>query len=469
MEVDLVEHDLSEDDNYSIDEYNEDDLNFEGERCGICMDVVIDRGVLDCCQHWFCFTCIDNWATITNLCPLCQNEFQIITCVPVYDTISSTKTDEDTHPSDDSWSVDGRNSFPSYYIDENVVVCLGDDCTIRNGLAAVGEDSNLDTSIACDLCDKWYHAYCVEFDTESSCEESWLCPRCLVLKAAEKSDMISRSGPSKELSHDAGGQCVVGSDLVGKVLVSVADVGETALVVSMVEGDKMNEESVGNPSSIDLYADIVVDTVLSDPTTNLSRLGSLPCSGSIVEPNLVSEGLGLSLLQNTFVPSTSSLNPIESTHLMTHIDEKTTGELRLLDGQQTRSRELFAESSNDTLLEAGLDLHLALSSNPSSAAQTPATQPAVDLTINETEIFSDPVQLQNATKKHLLPVDMVMEDTKEIISAPKMSSDIRENGADSVKRKNSDNSVINTLSAISILIVLAQLKKVFMDLEEHLG
>lgn len=100
----------------------------EGQKCGICMDVVVDRGVLDCCQHWymphlilsifffyffyfrlwgeiwfdnisllfividiayhscnfrFCFSCIDNWASITNLCPLCQNEFQIITCVPV--------------------------------------------------------------------------------------------------------------------------------------------------------------------------------------------------------------------------------------------------------------------------------------------------------------------------------------------------------------------------------------------------
>lgn len=33
----------------------------------------------------FCFGCIDNWATITNLCPLCQNEFQLITCVPVSD------------------------------------------------------------------------------------------------------------------------------------------------------------------------------------------------------------------------------------------------------------------------------------------------------------------------------------------------------------------------------------------------
>lgn len=31
--------------------------NLEGERCGICMDVIIDRGVLDCCQHWYVFFC----------------------------------------------------------------------------------------------------------------------------------------------------------------------------------------------------------------------------------------------------------------------------------------------------------------------------------------------------------------------------------------------------------------------------
>nr|XP_028951745.1 uncharacterized RING finger protein C32D5.10-like [Malus domestica] len=59
----------------------QDNPNFEGETCRICMNAIIDRGVLDCCQHWFCFSCIDNWATITNLCPLCQNEFQMITCV----------------------------------------------------------------------------------------------------------------------------------------------------------------------------------------------------------------------------------------------------------------------------------------------------------------------------------------------------------------------------------------------------
>lgn len=112
-----------EEENCYIDEINDDYSTLDGERCGICMDVVIDRGVLDCCQHWFCFTCIDNWSTITNLCPLCQSEFQLITCVPVYDTIGGSQTDEDLYTRDDDWSIEGKTntlSFPSYYIDENL-------------------------------------------------------------------------------------------------------------------------------------------------------------------------------------------------------------------------------------------------------------------------------------------------------------------------------------------------------------
>ena len=30
----------------------QDDSVFENAPCGICLDVVIDRGVLDCCDHW---------------------------------------------------------------------------------------------------------------------------------------------------------------------------------------------------------------------------------------------------------------------------------------------------------------------------------------------------------------------------------------------------------------------------------
>ncbi|XP_038725825.1 uncharacterized protein LOC120016922 isoform X1 [Tripterygium wilfordii] len=61
--------------------------------------------------------------TWLNLCPLCQSEFQMITCVPVYDTLGSSKNDEEAFSRDDDWCVDWRRntlSFPSYYIDENL-------------------------------------------------------------------------------------------------------------------------------------------------------------------------------------------------------------------------------------------------------------------------------------------------------------------------------------------------------------
>lgn len=31
----------------------QDETILQNERCGICMDIIIDRGVLDCCNHWY--------------------------------------------------------------------------------------------------------------------------------------------------------------------------------------------------------------------------------------------------------------------------------------------------------------------------------------------------------------------------------------------------------------------------------
>ena len=40
--------------------------------CPICLDPISDkRGVLDC-DHDYCFECIDNWMTETNICPMCK-------------------------------------------------------------------------------------------------------------------------------------------------------------------------------------------------------------------------------------------------------------------------------------------------------------------------------------------------------------------------------------------------------------
>jgi len=98
---------------------------------------------------------------------------------------------------------------------------------------AAEDDATLDTSIACDSCDKWYHAICVGFNPEVTSENSWLCPRCVSSEVKHTADVILKQNLSEE--------CVIGSDRTstdasfsGRVSVSVADEGETALVVSMV-------------------------------------------------------------------------------------------------------------------------------------------------------------------------------------------------------------------------------------------
>ncbi|CAN4095193.1 unnamed protein product [Withania somnifera] len=263
MEMELFTEAMAEEENCFIDENNDDYSTLDGERCGICMDVVIDRGVLDGCQHWFCFTCIDNWATITNLCPLCQSEFQLITCVPVYDTIGGNQVDEDLYSRDDDWSIEGKTntlSFPSYYIDENAVVCLdGDGCKFRAGSVTNEGDLNLDTSIACDSCDIWYHAFCVGFDPEDTSESSWLCPRCLD-KLPEKSASYKKVGPENPSNN-----CLLEASFSGKVSVSVADAGETAVVVSIVEKNKQGEVSAKDLSNLDTEEANNTGNLIPDP------------------------------------------------------------------------------------------------------------------------------------------------------------------------------------------------------------
>uniref|UniRef100_A0A1S3XD44 Uncharacterized protein n=1 Tax=Nicotiana tabacum TaxID=4097 RepID=A0A1S3XD44_TOBAC len=51
MEMEYFPEAMPEEESCSFDENNDDYSSLDGERCGICMDVVIDRGVLDCCQH----------------------------------------------------------------------------------------------------------------------------------------------------------------------------------------------------------------------------------------------------------------------------------------------------------------------------------------------------------------------------------------------------------------------------------
>ncbi|KAF8379716.1 hypothetical protein HHK36_029161 [Tetracentron sinense] len=374
MELEVDTNGISEEANFEVFEYDADSSAFGNERCGICMDIIIDRGVLDCCQHWFCFACIDNWATITNLCPLCQNEFLIITCVPVYDTIGSSKVEEDSLSRDDDWCVQGKNntlSFPSYYIDENVyllyaVICLdGDGCKIRSSPTTIEEDSNLDTSIACDSCDIWYHAFCVGFDTEGTSENSWLCPRCVIDEVPQKTDGVSVQRPSNQCGpQTASVECLVEAAFSGKVSVSVADAGETAVVVSMVEEMQWTEELSENfLSALEVDRDWQTETI-SCSDANSPKLVTQAKERTNIQPNSEAQetSLALSLSRDTCfsLPCNSLVLSEAKTKCVDKAICKTNGS----DGCKISTGKLFDESHIKTeSSENGfsLGLHLGLS------------------------------------------------------------------------------------------------------------
>ncbi|KAE8671771.1 FtsH extracellular protease family isoform 1 [Hibiscus syriacus] len=303
MDMDFIASGISDEDDIPFIDQNNDLSNFEGGRCGICMDIIIDRGVLDCCQHWFCFACIDNWATITNLCPLCQSEFQLITCVPVYDTIGSNKVEGDSFSRDDDWSIEGKSntlSFPSYYIDENSVICLdGDGCKVRSLSTTIEGDPDLDTSIACDSCDIWYHAFCVGFDTEGTSEDTWLCPRCALNQASQNSVLIPEKASTQHDPDITNGEYVMDTTFSGKLSVSVADTGDTAVVVSMVEGNQWIEEPSEN-----LLSSVEVG---NHQKIELSSSGGNCCDmeKASVQPILEGQELELSLSRNSLSTSLS--------------------------------------------------------------------------------------------------------------------------------------------------------------------
>ena len=50
--------------------------------CGICLteetSAFVERGKLDCCDHFFCFGCIMEWAKVESRCPMCKQRFVTI-------------------------------------------------------------------------------------------------------------------------------------------------------------------------------------------------------------------------------------------------------------------------------------------------------------------------------------------------------------------------------------------------------
>ncbi|TVU35279.1 hypothetical protein EJB05_17163 [Eragrostis curvula] len=404
-----------------------DDLEnyaFENESCGICGDIIIDRGVLDCCQHWFCYTCIDNWAAITNRCPLCKSEFQHITCSRVYDMSGTTTEDEYPLASDDDdWYLQGESSalsFPSYYIDAEAVVCLDDGgCKVRSGLAAAKGDSTLDTSIACDACDKWYHALCVGFNPDIPTGNSWLCPRCMPTEVNQEADVIFKQKFSEER--------VIGSDRTstdasfsGRVSVSVADEGETALVVSMVG---IHPEIKGGLSEVGVK-------------TAREAFNGTSCPSDSKDDLTHDTVADASLLRNTDVSSRSHNKSSEMNIFCTVSSETTERSLQFSPIRESATTLFSSEQGNMSTEQLGLPKLVSSYSfaENSKEAENRGQENAVHKHNNEISITRSPLASSPASKLVRSPdIDMIDEDA-DMKTSQKLELPLRHDG-----HKSSDN------------------------------
>ncbi|KAJ6359671.1 hypothetical protein OIU77_003805 [Salix suchowensis] len=137
--------------------------------CGICLseeDKRRLRGTLDCCSHYFCFTCIMEWSKVESRCPLCKQRFSTIAKsgrsamgVDLRNmVIEVPKRDQVYQPTEEE--------IRSYIDPYENVICK--EC--HEG----GDDGLM---LLCDLCDSSAHTYCVGLGQQVP-EGNWYCDDC---------------------------------------------------------------------------------------------------------------------------------------------------------------------------------------------------------------------------------------------------------------------------------------------------
>ncbi|KAF9681527.1 hypothetical protein SADUNF_Sadunf05G0010900 [Salix dunnii] len=131
--------------------------------CGICLseeDKRRFRGTLDCCLHYFCFTCIMEWSKVESRCPLCKQRFRTI-----------TKNGRSIV------GVDLRNMVIQVYqpTEEEIRSYIDPYENVICKECHEGGDDGL--MLLCDLCDSSAHTYCVGLGRQVP-EGNWYCDDC---------------------------------------------------------------------------------------------------------------------------------------------------------------------------------------------------------------------------------------------------------------------------------------------------
>ncbi|KAK8633579.1 hypothetical protein V6N13_014423 [Hibiscus sabdariffa] len=160
--------------------------------CGICLseeDKRRFRGTLNCCSHYFCFTCIMAWSKVESRCPLCKQRFETIS-KPTRSTagvdlrevvIQVPKRDQVYQPSEEE--------LRSYLDPYENVFCS--EC--HQG----GDDELM---LLCDLCDSSAHTYCVGLGREVP-EGNWYCDGCRPVALGSSGSQVQDSLPDQRTNH----------------------------------------------------------------------------------------------------------------------------------------------------------------------------------------------------------------------------------------------------------------------------
>ncbi|KAJ7569765.1 hypothetical protein O6H91_01G092700 [Diphasiastrum complanatum] len=184
-------------------------INAEAEAiCGICLSEgkELDRGKLDCCEHFFCFACIMEWAKVESRCPLCKQRFAIIVKPPRAGMRRSRGR---------TIRIPTRNQVYIQPVEDGPVD------RYANTICMECQDSGTEyLLLLCDGCDMAAHTYCVGLG-RSVPRGNWYCPSCKSSgSGSDDSDSDSATSGSDEDDYE--------SRLSGQVLSEINALVEAA-------------------------------------------------------------------------------------------------------------------------------------------------------------------------------------------------------------------------------------------------
>uniref|UniRef100_A0A0N5A8P9 PHD-type domain-containing protein n=1 Tax=Syphacia muris TaxID=451379 RepID=A0A0N5A8P9_9BILA len=140
----------------------------------------------DCCEHLFCFLCINNWVKRRSECPLCKRLTRFIIKVSADGKETKVKVRQRTEA---EFSHELANADSQYGPQEEV------DITIAFAVCRICHRSdNADRLLLCDgtvgqeldgspiRCNAAYHCYCLPVPLDEVPRGRWYCPFCIDMR-----------------------------------------------------------------------------------------------------------------------------------------------------------------------------------------------------------------------------------------------------------------------------------------------